>query len=756
MLIESLSIAMSIDGAGVSRDVSGMIRDLDLFEREAERVGVEVERAFQGIQAPDLAASVAGSGGASAAARSAEDIGAAMSNALVPLLGFAARFEKSFDRVGGTIVQSARRTDAAMKFPLFDATLAKLEETIPNAFGRAAVSSVRKLAKIQDYLGHFGDVAGKGLNRLGLGAGGGGLGNFAAQISGIAPAAAGVGSAVDATKAKILGLVGATTIAGGATAFLAKGIAAASDLNETLSKTDQVFGPASAAVKAQADGMAKAFGLSRGELLDGATAIGLMGKAAGQNEGQAAAFGNAMVKLAADASSFHNVPVSEALDKIRSGLAGEAEPLRRWGINLTEDAVALEAVRLGLSKTGKDLDDNAKTTARASLITKGLADAQGDLERTSGSTSNQLKKVGGTIVNLATDVGARFLPAVDTGLALLNEFGDFLGDVFTRNQGVFDTFVSGVQEAFNTVGVTFRNFGDVWEIARLAATEKINNLLAVFRSIGPNVVQIAGYIGRNWSKLIVDGINAGVTAFQNFAKNLADLGKAFVKWIKNPTKGFKFDWTPLAKGFEATAESLPGLIQPEFVSMEKEIDAVSKRIADKEAARAASMKKASAVAAPKAPPALAVAKKAIEAREKAQKKLEADSKKLFEDTRTPAEKLRIELEKLGKMRSAGLIDEDTLNRGRGIAKEEFEKESATKRAGALDTNSAEARSAVLAFRMQSRDDDPAKSTAQHTKTIAEKQTEAVAHLATLANRFNALVSRGVGAAVDAASDAFSF
>ena len=49
--------------------------------------------------------------------------------------------------------------------------------------------------------------------------------------------------------------------------------------------------------------------------------------------------------LAADLASFNNIDPTEALDKLRSGLVGEAEPLRSVGVLLNEAAVQAKAGR---------------------------------------------------------------------------------------------------------------------------------------------------------------------------------------------------------------------------------------------------------------------------------------------------------------------------------------------------------------------------------------------------------------------------
>jgi hypothetical protein len=217
--------------------------------------------------------------------------------------------------------------------------------------------------------------------------------------------------------------VGLIASAGGALFDAAR---KAADLGETLSKVKTTFGADAAVVSDFADEMAKKFGLVRQETLDAAASIGLIGQAAGLSAGQSAQLSVSLAKLGADASSFYNVPLAEALQKIRSGLVGESEPLRAFGVLLSEDAVKAEALKSGLARSGEALSEQQKVVARAAIITRGLATASGDLERTQDSAANQMRKFTGDVENFKTEVGTALIPALTEAMKLAREFGSTL------------------------------------------------------------------------------------------------------------------------------------------------------------------------------------------------------------------------------------------------------------------------------------------------------------------------------------------
>lgn len=246
--------------------------------------------------------------------------------------------------------------------------------------------------------------------------------------------------------------------------FFAKGIAGAMDLGESQSKLNVVFGESGVAITKTADDMAKAFGTSKQSILDGASAIGLIAKGAGQSKEEAAALSNRMVKLAADAESMYNVPLSLALEKIRAGLVGEYEPMRAFGGMLSEEAVNAEALSLGLAKTSKELDNQGKVAARASLIIKSLADAEGDLERTQDSAKNQARTFTGTLENLAVSMGTALMPITKQVIGLLNDLTTAITGMASEGESSFTVFVNAVADGLKMLRLEMSNIGPMTEL----------------------------------------------------------------------------------------------------------------------------------------------------------------------------------------------------------------------------------------------------------------------------------------------------
>jgi phage-related protein len=259
------------------------------------------------------------------------------------------------------------------------------------------------------------------------------LGDINKSLGKIGDAAKGVGAKlVDFGKAAVAG----AAIAGAAIGALiiGKAIPAAADLNEQISKNTVVFGESSAALIEWSKTTAAGLGISQAAALTATGTFGNLFRAIGITEQPAADMSQAMVQLAADMASFNNASPEEVLEALRSGLVGETEPLRRFGINLNDAALREEALRLGLVKTTNEvLPPAAKAQAAYSLIMQQSALAQGDFARTSDSVANQQRIFAATVEDSMAKIGAAFLPLAAEILPILTNVITTLADTISKD-----------------------------------------------------------------------------------------------------------------------------------------------------------------------------------------------------------------------------------------------------------------------------------------------------------------------------------
>jgi hypothetical protein len=192
---------------------------------------------------------------------------------------------------------------------------------------------------------------------------------------------------------------------------------AASDLQESTSKATVVFGSSFGEIEQFADNAAGATGLAKQEALEATATFGNLFQALGSTREEAAAMSPDVVQLAADLASFNNLGVDEVLEKLRSGLVGEVEPLRSLGVSFLAADVAAKGLELGIADATGAMTEGAKVQARLALIMEQTSLAQGDFGRTSEGLANQQRILGAELGNAAAKAGTLLLPAFEAIIA---------------------------------------------------------------------------------------------------------------------------------------------------------------------------------------------------------------------------------------------------------------------------------------------------------------------------------------------------
>lgn len=264
------------------------------------------------------------------------------------------------------------------------------------------------------------------------------------------------------------GLGAADLVAKGVSAMtdeIFKSIDAASDLREAMSLSTQVFEDQQDGMEQWADGASKAFGQSRREALQFAAGFGTAFKNVGFTLDDTAERAKTMTRLAADLGSAFNASGEEAATALRSGLLGESEPLRRFGVFLSEAAVKAKAMQLGLGKAHKELTNGEKVAARYAIIMEQTADSQGMFGRDTDSLADAQKSLNAELEDVRAEIGEMLLPIMrDLAVALRDEvlpavkdfiqtikdnqwIFEFLGIAFDAATHPMDAWATGIRRA---------------------------------------------------------------------------------------------------------------------------------------------------------------------------------------------------------------------------------------------------------------------------------------------------------------------
>lgn len=254
--------------------------------------------------------------------------------------------------------------------------------------------------------------------------------------------------------------LGATFAATQLTQFAKDTVMAASNMAESVSKVAVVFGDGASEVYKFGEAAATNMGISNQAALEAAGTYGNLFQAFGMGQGEAQKMSMSLVQLASDMASFNNTSVDDAILALRSGLSGETEPLKRFGIALNDVRLKAEAAALGLGEYKGVLPPLVKSQAAYSLIMKDSALAQGDYARTASGTANTMKTLQARFADAKVAIGEALMPAFRGLLQILNIIIPVLTSIgkFFKENGeairIYTGLVLGVIVAFKTYQAT--------------------------------------------------------------------------------------------------------------------------------------------------------------------------------------------------------------------------------------------------------------------------------------------------------------
>jgi hypothetical protein len=318
-------------------------------------------------------------------------------------------------------------------------------------------------------------------------------------------------------------------------------IQAASNMNESLSKVQVVFGENSKAVEDFAKNAAKNMGLSNQKALEAAGTYGNLFQAFGLARGEATTMSTTLVQLAADLASFNNTSTEDALMALRSGLAGESEPLKKFGVALNEVTLKNKALQMGLITTTTGvLPPAIKAQATYALVMEQTKSAQGDYARTADGVANKQRTLAAQFEDTKTKIGTGLLPIYQTLLKVLQ-----VGILPAFE--LLGTFMSNNKEAIAVFTAVLLAGATAWGVYRLAM--KIANFeMATFTALAKKnpigmlvtaVALLAGAFVFAWNKFegfrkgIVTGIQVILNGFGYFLGAIAKV-VGFLAMLKVP------------------------------------------------------------------------------------------------------------------------------------------------------------------------------------------------------------------------------
>ena len=133
----------------------------------------------------------------------------------------------------------------------------------------------------------------------------------------------------------------------------------------------------------------------------------------GETSEHAEVMSQQLTQLGYDIASFYNMKVDDAMLKIQSGIAGELEPLRRIGWDLSDARMQIEVDDMGIDASTQKMTQAEKVAMRYKMIMEQVTIVHGDMARTIASPANQLRVLQAQLEITARTIGDLFIPALN-------------------------------------------------------------------------------------------------------------------------------------------------------------------------------------------------------------------------------------------------------------------------------------------------------------------------------------------------------
>ena len=199
-----------------------------------------------------------------------------------------------------------------------------------------------------------------------------------------------------------------------------QGVENAADYAESINYLNAVTGKYNKQLAEFVALQERAFGSDPTQLRTSVAMFYQFGESLGWSSGQAAFLAEEATKLAQDLASLQNVDLRTAMEKLRSGAAGQTKALQAWGISVHDASIEEWLLSKGINRSLTSMNEATQAAARYAFIVEKTTEAQGDLARTIKSPANQLRILNTQVQLLFQNLGSFAIPAVISFVRVIN------------------------------------------------------------------------------------------------------------------------------------------------------------------------------------------------------------------------------------------------------------------------------------------------------------------------------------------------
>lgn len=195
--------------------------------------------------------------------------------------------------------------------------------------------------------------------------------------------------------------------------FIAQAVTESNKYQEDLNLFTVALGQYAAEAQNYAEKVSDVMGIDPAQWLRNQGVFNTLLTGFGDTAERAQLMSQNLTQLGYDISSFFNISIEDAMQKLQSGISGELEPLRRLGYDLSQARLEQTAFNLGIKESVANMTQAEKAELRYYAIMTQVTTAQGDMARTLEAPANQLRILQAQLTQAARAIGNIFIPALN-------------------------------------------------------------------------------------------------------------------------------------------------------------------------------------------------------------------------------------------------------------------------------------------------------------------------------------------------------
>ena len=195
--------------------------------------------------------------------------------------------------------------------------------------------------------------------------------------------------------------------------FIAQAVTESNKYQEDLNLFTVALGQYAAEAQNYAEKVSDVMGIDPAQWLRNQGVFNTLLTGFGDTAERAQLMSQNLTQLGYDISSFFNISIEDAMQKLQSGISGELEPLRRLGYDLSQARLEQTALNLGIKESVANMTQAEKAELRYYAIMTQVTTAQGDMARTLEAPANRLRILQAQLTQAARAIGNIFIPALN-------------------------------------------------------------------------------------------------------------------------------------------------------------------------------------------------------------------------------------------------------------------------------------------------------------------------------------------------------